>query len=755
MRIFSWIKRLRGRPQTWAWGLAVAAAVILLTSVLVDWTLVRHRRDHHPRASQVLAPGSLQLTSDQCRRCHEEIYAAWAGSDHAQAHRPVDAQADAGAFQPPRRLTVEGVDYEVGWHEGKPSFAERRTGRPDDRYTADYVLGYRPLRQYIVPVGGGHYQAAELAYDPAKQEWFNVFGGERRQPGEWGQWRGRGMNWNSMCAHCHVTDFRKNYDAAADTYASTWLEHGVGCVQCHGGVTQQHLAPGYRTANVNRQPVHQDPHRMMETCAPCHVRNELLTGVVMPGVRYADYYRVTLPVQPGIFYPDGQVRDEDFNYTSLLISRMGGKAGVTCLDCHDPHSGRTRLPANNNALCLQCHGAPGRLNAPAIDPTAHSHHAADSPGNRCVECHMPATTYMQRDPRHDHGFLSPDPLLTRELGIPNACTRCHQDKTTDWEIEAIDRWYGAKMESRQRRRARVVAAAQNGASAGAQLAELIGTEDIPAWKAALLLLGVPYVGAEPRLAEAARAALADADPLVRSAAVQALSPLPGEHARLRPLLRDPVRVVRLDAEWALSPELPAGSPERKELDACLAAGADQPAGQLRIGQDLFNRGLVIEAEAPLRRAIAWDPNSPASYESLGIVLDRQGRPEEAGTVLWRAAHLNPEDAMSAYQAGLAFAAARRLAEAEQALREATRRDPRFDRAWYNLGLLLSQRGQPREAVAVLQQAETLAPDVADYPYARATVLWQLGDRAGAEAAARRALQLDPAYAPARRLLEGK
>jgi predicted CXXCH cytochrome family protein len=742
MQIFSRIKRMRVKTQAWVWGMAAAVVTVLLMSVLIDSALVRHRLYHHLRAPDVLVPGNLQLTSDQCRRCHKEIYAAWAGSNHAHAHRSADAEADA--FNPPLHLTVEGVDYDVSWHGGKPAFVEQRPGHPDDHYTADYVLGYRPLRQNIVPVGGGRYQAAELAYDPSKKEWFNVFGSEHRQPGEWGYWRGRGMNWNSMCAHCHITDFRKHYDADTDSYASTWLEQGVGCVQCHGGITQQHLAPGYETANMNRQPIHQDPHRMMETCAPCHVRNELFTGAIAPGVRYADYYRITLPVQPGVFYPDGQVRDEDFNYTSLLVSWMGGRAGVTCMDCHDPHSGKTRLPVNNNALCLQCHGAPGRLNATVIDPTAHSHHAADSAGNRCVECHMPTTTYMQRDPRHDHGFLRPDPLLTKELDIPNACTRCHQDKTTDWEIEAANRWYGAKMESRQRERARVVAAAQSGASgAGARLVALIQTEEIPAWKATLLLCGAPKVGAEPRLVEAARAALDDSDPIVRSAAVQVLTPLPEERARLMPLLKDPTRLVRLDAEWALSPELPPGSLERKELDAYLAVGADQPAGQLRIGQDLFNRGQVAEAEAPLRRALAWDPSSLAFYDSLGVVLDRLGRSVEAGDVLWRAAQLNPGDAMSAYHAGLAFAAARRLKEAEKALREATQRDPRFDRAWYNLGLLLAQTGRPREAVSMLQRAEALAPDVADYPFARATVLSQLGDQAGAAAAARRAQQICP------------
>ena len=40
-----------------------------------------------------------------------------------------------------------------------------------------------------------------------------------------------------------------------------------------------------------------------------------------------------------------------------------------------------------------------------------------------------------------------------------------------------------------------------------------------------------------------------------------------------------------------------------------------------------------------------------------------------------------------------------------------------------------------EAILALETAERAAPAVADYPYARATILWQQGDRAAARAAA--------------------
>ena len=90
---------------------------------------------------------------------------------------------------------------------------------------------------------------------------------------------------------------------------------------------------------------------------------------------------------------------------------------------------------------------------------------------------------------------------------------------------------------------------------------------------------------------------------------------------------------------------------------------------------------------------------------------------------------------------------------QNCLRETIRRNSAFDRAWYNLGLLLAQTGRSAEAVQALQTAERTAPGVADYPYARATILWQQGDRAGAKAAAELALRINPAHPGARQLVE--
>ena len=359
---------------------------------------------------------------------------------------------------------------------------------------------------------------------------------------------------------------------------------------------------------------------------------------------------------------------------------------------------------------------------------------------------------MQRDPRHDHGFLKPDPLLTKELGIPNACNRCHADQSIDWAIAATEKWYGPKMASRQRDRAQAVAAAQSGArDAAAKLIELIAVEDVSAWRATLLMLTRSYVGDET-VATLATSALSDPEPLVRSAAVQVLGVRPDEAAHLRPMLKDSSRLVRLDAEWALSSELPDNSAERRELEAYLAVGADQPTGRMRIGQDLFNRGRPTEAEAPLRQALAWDPNSSCIHDTLATVLHALDREPEAADEWWRAAQLQPADADAAFRSALAFAGAGKLSDAEAALRETVHRNPNQDRAWYNLGLLLAQTQRAEAALEALRKAETIAPAVADYSYAEATLLMQRGDRAGAISAVRRALASNPQHEAARDFL---
>ncbi len=135
-----------------------------------------------------------------------------------------------------------------------------------------------------------------------------------------------------------------------------------------------------------------------------------------------------------LYFADGQIDDEVYVYGSFIQSKMY-HAGVTCSDCHEPHSLALRAPGNG--VCLQCH------QTEKYDKPSHHFHKTGSPGASCAECHMPPRTYMVVDPRHDHSMRIPRPDLSVTLGTPNACNNCHEDKDAEWAAAQVKTWYGA------------------------------------------------------------------------------------------------------------------------------------------------------------------------------------------------------------------------------------------------------------------------------------------------------------------------
>src|SRR5262249_57602548 len=88
----------------------------------------------------------------------------------------------------------------------------------------------------------------------------------------------------------------------------------------------------------------------------------------MPGQPLSDTHLVAALSQ-GLYQPDGQMLDEVYNYGSFKQSKMFA-AGVTCSDCHDPHSATLKLAGDK--VCLQCH-------ADTYANPAPNHHQAVSP----------------------------------------------------------------------------------------------------------------------------------------------------------------------------------------------------------------------------------------------------------------------------------------------------------------------------------------------------------------------------------------
>jgi tetratricopeptide (TPR) repeat protein len=480
-----------------------------------------------------------------------------------------------------------------------------------------------------------------------------------------------------------------------------------------------------------------------------------MTGNFTPGQSYFDEYQMQILDESDTWYADGQVHGEDYEFASFLSSRMSQR-GVICIDCHNPHSAKTILSGND--LCLRCHNG-GFTNAPVIQPLAHSHHSLASAGNQCVSCHMPETLYMQRHWRHDHGFTIPDPLLTRDLGIPNACNRCHTDKSVEWTLAATETWYGQKMERHTRERARWIAAGQKGEkSAKGHLIEMLSPQrEGFYWRAAAagLLWRWPD---DADVKAALLASLKDSHPLVRERTVNSLEPAVASGnedviAALRPMLNDQSRDVRVAAAWVLRGSVDAGSRAGGELQTMMDFNADQPIGQYRAAQFYLARRDPTAALVHLRKATAWDPYSPPFRLDAADVLMELGRTNEALAELQELCRLQPQSFEGQFKLGLALADNQQIEPAAAAFRQAARLEPQNQLAWYNLGLATSAMGQVEESLQALDRAAALVPTDPQIPYERARTLARAGRYNEARVAARQAIKLQPDYKPALDLLD--
>lgn len=649
-----------------------------------------------PAPSPPAAPPS-HVGSAACVPCHADQHAAWSSSHHALAERD-------WREAPPLPEALAGVEV-VRW------------------------IGVDPLTQPLLRAASGRLQASSLAWDPHAQQWFDIFGDERRQPGEWGHTTGRGMTWNTMCAQCHVTGLDRGWSSTTDTFTTTFSEAGVGCEACHGPASQHVHDPRQRTPGPTER------EAVAETCEACHLRWSPLTDAHRAGEPLLDHGVPVLPGMDAGWYPDGQVLAESFEAVAFRQSRMH-EAGVRCVDCHDPHSGAP--PRTGDALCLGCH-----TSQPSFQP-AHSQHSEVS----CVACHMPTTTYMARHVRHDHGFSVPDAGLAAKLGLPVACDRCHT--LTPELVATSERWW--QPDAPRRDRTTLLARAWSGdrttcAPLAALLSDRSSAPPSAPWRAVLATALRDCPEAEPALLTASH----DPDPWLRAAAAAALPPT--ATPRLTALLADPVRAVRFEAARGLQGQLPPTDPRMAELRSTLEAHADHVVHAAALGAWWSQAGRPDQALPHLERAVQQDPHQPELRRALAVVLSALGRHGEAARQLEPAVRAFPDDAELAFSLALAAAAAERFDDAVAAFELALRADPNHARAAYNLGLLYHQLDRPDAALALLHRAATLSATDPAPPYAAATILLRLGRRAEATAAATEALRRDPQHPGARELLQ--
>jgi tetratricopeptide (TPR) repeat protein len=716
-------------------------------------------------------PAATFVGSQSCASCHKNEDAEWRASQHHAAMQEADDKTVLGRF--------DGASFRKGMQEnvffrrdGKFFIRAQGPDGKDADFAVRYVFGVSPLQQYLLELPGGRLQAFGVAWDarPAAQggqRWYDLYPDRKLAAGDPLHWTGIDQNWNYQCAWCHVTNLRKNYDARSNAFATTFDELGVGCEACHGPASR-HLAWAARpsetaphhgfdmaldqragvawqagagpTATRAGPPASEKEARV---CAGCHSRRQQFSDDPVAAARFYDAFRpVTL--EEGLYHLDGQQRDEVYNFGSFLQSRMHG-AGVTCSDCHLPHSGKLRLAGN--ALCGQCHSAS------VFDQASHHHHAPGSDAAQCVNCHMPATVYMGVDARRDHSMRIPRPDRTAALATPNACNQCHADKSAAWAVTAVTTW-GAGGKPGAQGFAEAFHLADEGApGAGDALARIIedGDQSAIARASALQRLSLAPTRAALPLG---RRALTDPDPMVRMAAVAVLARADAMTRRdaLTPLLSDETRLLRMEAARALAGEAAADlAPAARlafekalaEYEAGQLFNAERPEAQANLGALNLARGRLDAARADYEKALALDgPFAPAAI-SLADIARATGDETAAEDTLRRSIAQNPDSAPLAHALGLSLIRQKRLPEAMAELARAVALAPADARFAYVYAVALHDSGSPGKARETLSAALERHPFERDILMALASYDMEEGEVRGASELAERLGSLAP------------
>jgi len=393
-----------------------------------SWRLVLFIRSLRPLGRQEVAQQSVTSASAHytgsrsCQKCHAQIFARWQKTPMANVVR--DPREFPGIF-----------------------FADPAKN-PIFKFTKDQVaLVYGSLwkQRYFAKIGDDYFPEP-AQWDVTNKTWRPYFVANNA---DWWAPLYPPDNFQRptgpLCDGCHSVGY--------DIRTKQVVEWNVGCERCHGPGSEHNAHP---TRGNILNPAHMDSVAASDTCIQCHSQGRPPHGPIegkyydwpvgyQVGRNLHDFWQLeehTLGANTFTHFADGSAHKNRMQGNDFVQSLMY-RRDVTCFTCHDVHgtenNAQLRKPADK--LCLDCHG-PLSLNGPH-SPTveAHTHHKPDSPGSRCIACHMPKLGTTIADVKvRSHTFAFIPPSATDKYNLPNPCTSCHADKSTAWATDALRNW---------------------------------------------------------------------------------------------------------------------------------------------------------------------------------------------------------------------------------------------------------------------------------------------------------------------------
>ena len=426
------------------------------------------------------------VSSQTCRSCHPGEHASWHQTYHrtmTQVPTPETVLAPFNDIHLKSRgrefhLSREGDQFWVTMPAPDEEHLKQANG--EDPLAGDPLM---TRRRIVMMTGSHHFQVywvriargndmSQLpwVWDIKEKEWLPAEDVFVRPPDQ-----GRRLQiWNDNCVACHALNGRDRKEGELFTEVT---EFGISCEACHGPghdhvehyrnpLTRYLSYSGKSKATQIINPAKCSAKISSQICGSCHSagRKKYLLDEkgdqsnqghqYRPGddleetlhlFRFGDQEAESLneTVAKSAFWQDGTLRVGGREYLGMIDSpcyaNASGKRRMGCLSCHSMHQSdpNDQLTArmDGNHACLQCHQQ-FQNKIPE-----HTHHAADSSGSKCYNCHMPHTSYALLKAIRSHRVEVPSVSVSAAVDKPNGCNQCHLDKSLQWTADYLKQWY--------------------------------------------------------------------------------------------------------------------------------------------------------------------------------------------------------------------------------------------------------------------------------------------------------------------------
>ena len=578
-----------------------------------------------------------------------------------------------------------------------------------EEFKISYVFGFTPLQQYLVEFDKGRLQVLPFTWNSEKSCWYNMvdslYKDENITSENWLHWTNQAQNWNSMCADCHSTNLKKEYNPKTKSYNTSWSEIDVSCEACHGAASKhiewanlaeyarqdiENFGLEVKTSNVNN-------FEFVDQCARCHSRRTTFSDYYPSDASIYNHLSPNLPTEPNYFI-DGQIKDEDYVYGSFTQSEMY-MHDVQCNDCHNSHS--CELLFEKNELCLQCHKAEDY-----DTPKHHFHKFSGEEGDsvvsesgvvfqvgegaECINCHMHGRYFMGVDYRRDHSFRIPRPDLSEKIGTPNACVQCHAEENNEWAQSYIIKWYG---ESRKSQYGELFFRAQNGDTTSRVELKKIANNEL--YSSAIRATAIEYLGRFQQLDyKFLYNQLLNIDPKIRLSALRVIPLNSVENfEKVIPLLNDETLAVRMELANKLSGlEINQIPPEYQkafvsaveEYIKTLEYNSDFPMGKYSLGNIYYNLKQYEKAEGFYLAVLEQDKELYNVNINLAYLYNTTKQYSKADNCFSNYLEIFPEDGEILFAYGLFLSERGDYKNSLEYLKKAQKISPNNSRIEYNV-----------------------------------------------------------------------